>query len=270
MMAGLPDYIEITKVRVRKDMYLALAFGEFGRIVPQFLGRNRWQQDRPFNAGFLCFYVVIKAARVGRPFPSQMPLGRKCGRSEVRVERAARLLSFSSMQKSTRAKDLSRDKHLLEALLDSWKRNNRILVNLLRSIPEDKLNTRVMVGSPTIAELVMHIHYVRLVFVDEDVPEVADPVPNQEWQEETNRDNIVKMLDSSTNTVLRAVKNRLESGRQMEVHYDHPILMLQHMIWHEGYHHGQIKLALKLAGHPFRDEEIGPLTWGVWMNRSTR
>jgi DinB family len=25
---------------------------------------------------------------------------------------------------------------------------------------------------------------------------------------------------------------------------------LQHMIWHEGYHHGQIKLALKLAGRP--------------------
>jgi hypothetical protein len=44
--------------------------------------------------------------------------------------------------------------------------------------------------------------------------------------------------------------------------------MLQHLIWHEGYHHGQIKLALKLAGQPLGDREIGPGTWGVWMRKS--
>ena len=31
------------------------------------------------------------------------------------------------------------------------------------------------------------------------------------------------------------------------------ILLLQHMLWHEGYHHGQIKLALKVAGRPMDD-----------------
>jgi hypothetical protein len=31
---------------------------------------------------------------------------------------------------------------LLEALLDSWDRNNTILVNLLHAIPADRLNTR--------------------------------------------------------------------------------------------------------------------------------
>ena len=41
----------------------------------------------------------------------------------------------------------------------------------------------------------------------------------------------------------------------MNVHYDHPILLLQHMLWHEGYHHGQMKLALKLAGRPIANEE---------------
>jgi uncharacterized damage-inducible protein DinB len=60
----------------------------------------------------------------------------------------------------------------------------------------------------------------------------------------------------------------LASGRQMDVHYDHPILMLQHLIWHEGYHHGQIKLALKVAGRPMDDEAIGPVTWDVWMEKT--
>lgn len=174
------------------------------------------------------------------------------------------------MEKPTSAKVRSSDKQLLEALLDSWERNNRILLNLLQSIPEDRLNTRARDGCPSIAELFTHIHYVRLVFVAEDVPEVAEAVPKREWQADANSENMAEMLNISASTVRGAVKGRLESGRQMELHYDHPILMLQHMIWHEGYHHGQIKLALKLAGHPLSDEEIGPLTWGVWMNRSTR
>jgi uncharacterized damage-inducible protein DinB len=56
----------------------------------------------------------------------------------------------------------------------------------------------------------------------------------------------------------------------MKLHYDHPILFLQHMIWHEGYHHGQIKLALKVAGHPLSDDEAGPVTWDVWMDKTSR
>jgi uncharacterized damage-inducible protein DinB len=54
----------------------------------------------------------------------------------------------------------------------------------------------------------------------------------------------------------------------MDIHYDHPILLLQHMIWHEGYHHGQIKLVLKFSGQPMSNEEAGPLTWRIWMNKT--
>jgi hypothetical protein len=40
------------------------------------------------------------------------------------------------------------------------------------------------------------------------------------------------------------------------------------MIWHEGYHHGQIKLALKVSGQPFDDKQIGPLTWSMWIRKT--
>jgi Uma2 family endonuclease len=39
------------------------------------------------------------------------------------------------------------DQSLLEALLDSWDRNNTILLNLLRALPEGRLEARVMGGS---------------------------------------------------------------------------------------------------------------------------
>jgi uncharacterized damage-inducible protein DinB len=53
------------------------------------------------------------------------------------------------------------------------------------------------------------------------------------------------------------------------LHYD-PILFLQHMIWHESYHHGQINLVLKLAGSPISNEEAGPVTWRVWMDKTSQ
>lgn len=52
------------------------------------------------------------------------------------------------------------DARLLETLLDSWERNNTILLNLLRALPEGGLEARAMDGSPSVAELFMHMHYV--------------------------------------------------------------------------------------------------------------
>jgi uncharacterized damage-inducible protein DinB len=159
------------------------------------------------------------------------------------------------------------NQRLLEALLDSWDRNNTILVNLLRALPEGGLEARAMEGSPSIAEMFTHIHFVRLVFVLEDAPEFARSLPEKEWAAERDPDRIAQMLNDSAKVVRDAVKSGVEAGRDMKLHYDHPILMLQHMIWHEGYHQGQMKLALKAAGIQMSDEQAGPATWGVWMRK---
>src|SRR5688572_17755493 len=129
---------------------------------------------------------------------------------------------------------------VLEALLDAWDRNNSITVNLLRAIPPDAIDLEPAAGSPSIAQLFMHMHYVRLVFVVEAAPELAGETPKGEWSVERDRDRLIAMLNDSAKAVRDAVKGRLAAGRAMERHYDHPILMLQHLIWHEGYHHGQI------------------------------
>jgi uncharacterized damage-inducible protein DinB len=158
------------------------------------------------------------------------------------------------------------NQNLLEALLDSWDRNNTILLNLLGAIPETAMDVRAMEGSPSIAQLFAHIHYVRLVFVSEDAPEFARNLPEQEW-DERDRGRMAQVLNDSAKAVRDAVKGKVEADREMNLHYDHPILLVQHMIWHEGYHHGQIKLALKLAGRPITNKEAGPLTWGIWTRK---
>jgi len=162
------------------------------------------------------------------------------------------------------------NQNLLEALLDSWDRNNAILVNFLRALPEGGLEAKAAEGNPSIAKMLTHIHFVRLVFLSEDTPEFARELPEEEWADEGDAGRIAEMLNDSAKAVRDAVKDRIETGREMELHYDHPVLLLQHMIWHEGYHHGQMKLALTAAGTPMSDKQAGPLTWGVWMNKSQK
>ncbi|WP_309570930.1 DinB family protein [Deinococcus sp.] len=157
---------------------------------------------------------------------------------------------------------------LRAALLDSWERNNRILVNLLRALPPGGLAARALPGHPTVAQMLTHVASVRLSAVEENAPEAARPVPAVEWIEETDPDVIALSLDDSAAAVRDAVRGRIEQERMLDDRYDHPLLLIQHLIWHEGYHHGQIKLALQAAGLPLPDVVAGPLTWGVWTRRS--
>jgi hypothetical protein len=55
---------------------------------------------------------------------------------------------------------------------------------------------------------------------------------------------------------------------QRALHFQHFVRIPRRGLLQEGYHHGQIKLALKAAGRPFDDEEIGPVTWHVWMRKT--
>jgi uncharacterized damage-inducible protein DinB len=160
------------------------------------------------------------------------------------------------------------DESLLDALLDSWDRNNAILVNLLRAVPVGGLEARATEGSRTVAEVFLHIQGTRQWLLSEDAPEFAGEPLKQGWRETRDPDCIAEMLNESARKVREAVKAKVETGKEMLVRYDHPILFLQHMVWHEGYHHGQIKLALKAMGRPLDDEEIGRVTWHVWFDKA--
>jgi uncharacterized damage-inducible protein DinB len=156
---------------------------------------------------------------------------------------------------------------LLDTLLDSWDRNNEIMVNLLRAIPEGGLDAKATDSSPTVGQMFNHFIHERLISVAEEAPEFARGVPKEEWSVEDDRERIAQMLTDSGQAVRDAVRGRVLAGKDLDLNFDHPILLLQLLLWHEGYHHGQIKLALKVAGRPISDNEAGPLTWDVWRGR---
>ena len=161
---------------------------------------------------------------------------------------------------------------LLSAVLDSWQRNNRIVRNVLNVLPEDGLTYVAMEGSPSVAELFYHIHDVRYFFVSQTAPEFSQNIP-EFFKAEVTHDihRITTMLNQSASAVHDAVKSRLESGQDLagkNVRYDHPVLLLQHMLWHEGYHVGQMKIALKRSGFVLNDEQEMTGIWNVWRHES--
>ena len=159
------------------------------------------------------------------------------------------------------------DHTLLEVLLDSWDRNNTIMLNLLRAIPPGGFDARATASSPSVGQQFAHVHHERLVSVSEEAPEFALAVPNDEWAAETDPHRMAAMLIESATAVRNAIGARVGSGRPLDLQYDHPILLLQLLLWHEAYHHGQIKLALKVGGVPITNDEAGPITWDVWRRR---
>lgn len=163
---------------------------------------------------------------------------------------------------------LDQSSPLLEAVLESWALHNRVLVNLLRALPPGGLQAKATTTSPSVSQMLCHLHHERMVSVSEEAPEVSVRVPKVEWDTMADGNQIAQMLDESASAVRTAVEGRTLAARGLEQNFAHPIFLIQFLIFHEGYHHGQIKLALKIAGQPLTDAEARPLVWGAWRARS--
>jgi hypothetical protein len=104
------------------------------------------------------------------------------------------------------------DGKLLDIWLDSWDRNNTILLNLLRSLPPGGLDLKAIEGSPSVVELFNHMHYVRLAFVAEDAPELARPLPAEEWSGERDPGRLTEMLKKSGEACARQFRDGFRQG----------------------------------------------------------
>lgn len=120
---------------------------------------------------------------------------------------------------------------MLDVMLDSWDRNNTVLLNLLGAIPNGGLDARAMAGSPTVSAMFTHMHHERMVSVLENAPECAGQVPAQDWSPECDASRIAQMLHESARRVRDAVKGRVEGDRALDRDFAHPIQLLQFLIF---------------------------------------
>ncbi len=75
---------------------------------------------------------------------------------------------------------------------------------------------------------------------------------------ERDPDRISQMLNESAESVRDAVNSRVETRQDMNLSFDHPILLLQLLIFHEGYHSWSDQAGPQSGGPQVNDDEAGP------------
>ncbi len=162
------------------------------------------------------------------------------------------------------------------AFFESWQRHNKIIQNVLKILNDENLKARATPTSPTVAEQFADAQDARVGFLSKIAPEFSAKLPQlyrQEGQQyiyEYDKKKIVTAFKKSQAAVQSAVeaRSRTKKGKTigMDVVYSHPLHFLQHMLWHEAYHIGQIMLALKVSGSTMDEKTQQKAVWKVWKS----
>jgi len=159
-------------------------------------------------------------------------------------------------------------KELTDDLLDSWDRQARIVASVAKLVTED---TRKALPSPDgwpLDKQLAHIHQVRRHWLSDFDPNRAAKLGRtftDGW--DTPIDDLAAInshLNDSAAAVRAAVSDAIIHGTIGKGAYENPVLFLQHMVWHEGWHVGLILTALRLAGHETTEEWEESHIWGLW------
>jgi uncharacterized damage-inducible protein DinB len=162
-----------------------------------------------------------------------------------------------------------------EALLESWDRQCRIVEAVASLVTEENRHAKPSEdGFPLDAQLA-HMHGVRRFFLSQVAPERAAGLERAYADDQgtpiADLEAIKRHLRASGQAVREAVHEGLEKGGAMKganVTYDTPVLLLQHMVWHDGWHVGLIFLALRLNGQEPPEEWEEPNVWGQWRTEA--
>lgn len=157
---------------------------------------------------------------------------------------------------------------LTEALVDSWDRQCRIVNSVAQRVTESNRDAKPSADGWPLFRQLAHIHLVRRYWLCQVDPERGNALPNtftDGWKTPiSDLTEIKRCLQLSATAVREAVEVKLAQSPLAVGGYDHPVLFLQHMIWHEGWHVGLIMLGLRLAGEEPSEEWEEEHVWSEW------
>lgn len=155
-----------------------------------------------------------------------------------------------------------------EALLESWDRQCRIVDAVATRVDESNRKVKPSEDGWPLDQQLAHIHSVRRYWLSQIDRKRAATVGlsfTDGWETPIeDLDAIKALLKESAVAVRESVAAMLANGTQSKGGYDHPVLFLQHMVWHEGWHVGLIFLGLRLNGQEPGEEWEEPNVWGQW------
>ena len=155
-----------------------------------------------------------------------------------------------------------------EALLDSWDRQAKIVNAVVGLVNESNRKAKPSPDGWPLDYHLAHIHAVRqewLSHLSKSRSEGFKEAFTDGWTTPIESlDEIRELLKESGIAVRESVADKIASGCGSCGGYDNPVLYLQHMVWHEGWHVGLILLGLRLVDQAPSDEWEEENVWGQW------
>lgn len=165
---------------------------------------------------------------------------------------------------------------LAAQLLDSWDRQCRIVDSVATLIDEGNRHVTPSEDGWSLDRQLSHMHGVRRFFLSQVAPEHAAKLTSASKDDQgtplDDLEAIKACLKASAKAVRDAVEEGLKNGggpmTSEHVTYDNPVVLMQHMVWHDGWHVGLIFLALRLNGQEPQEEWEEPNVWGLWRTET--
>ena len=163
-----------------------------------------------------------------------------------------------------------------EALLDSWDRQCKIVNAVATLVNEENRKVKPSEDGWSLDQQLAHMHNTRKFWLLQVAPQHAEKLgkayADNQGTPIADLDAIKSYLKASGDAVRDAVKEGLEKGNEPmkgeHATYDNPVLLLEHMVWHDGWHVGLIFLALRLNGEEPPEEWEEPNVWGLWRTEN--
>lgn len=156
-------------------------------------------------------------------------------------------------------------------LLDSWDRQVAMLDAIAGLVNQENRKAKQDADGWALDFHLAHIHEVRYYWLShlgkQYIEGIGDALrqEGEEWLPIDDLDEIKHQLQISAAAVRRAMDELLEKRGTIGP-YDDPVLFLQHMVWHEGYHFALMRMALRVAGQEPTEEWEDAQIWGRWRN----
>jgi len=155
-----------------------------------------------------------------------------------------------------------------EALLNTWKTNNRTTIFLIERLPADLWNEKIP-GQPrrTVGMIASHIHNSRCSWIKSIGKEQTVKTPARVDLYRAGRNEVVAALSRSSQAMLKLFSASIDNGGKLPskpawLNFPNDVAhFLAYFVAHEGHHRGQIIMLARLLNHRLPRE----VTDGMWQ-----
>lgn len=152
---------------------------------------------------------------------------------------------------------------MTDPLLETWQINARVLLYVFDALDDAVFGLSAPAKGRSAPQMFAHLHDVRVMWL-ESGKALPEGVAKLGKQDKYDRQALRAALDASGQGVEVMVGRAMETGKRISGFKPHTPAFVGYLISHEGYHLGEIGVALREAGYPLdRKTSFGMWEWGV-------